>query len=95
MELISEKSFSRICREIKEDREIIIKHNPIGTRDETLLWMLLGCLIAYLSLSDQDSPCFTGMPNADTYRDAIEFVLLNRRVNDFDADKYIREMLSE
>ena len=95
MELISEDSFAKICRDIKNERDVITKHNPIGTKDETLLWMLLGCLIAWLSLSDPDIPCFTGTPNADTYRDAIQFVLRDKRENEFDADKYIREMLSE
>ncbi len=95
MQTITEHRFEQICNGIKADREVIIKHNPIGTSDETLLWMLLGCLVAYLSLTDSDTPCFPGMPNADTYRDAIQFVLRERRVGDFDADKYIRDMLSE
>ena len=47
---ISEGEFARICEGIKEDREAIIKHNPIGPDDEILLWMLLSCLISYLNL---------------------------------------------
>lgn len=95
MQTITEKRFQQICSGIKADREVIIKHNPIGTPEETLLWMLLGCLVSYLSLTDADTPCFNGMPNADTYRDAIQFVLRNRRLGEFDAGKYINEMLSE
>ncbi len=95
MELISEVSFAKICRDIKNERDVILKHNPIGTEDEILLWMLLGCLIAWLSLSDSDIPCFNGTPNADTYLDAIQFVLRTRQESDFDASKYIGEMLAK
>ena len=52
MTTISEAEFARICDGINEDRESIIKHNPIGPPDEILLWMLLSCLISYLNLSE-------------------------------------------
>lgn len=89
MNRISEQEFSRICRGIFEDRETIIKHNPLGTREEILLWMLLSILISYLSLSEIETPCFTGMPTAETYRQAILFVLKDRRTEEFDAEKYL------
>ena len=85
MTRITEQEFSRICRGIYEDRETILKHNPIGTREETLLWMLLGILISYLSLSEIETPCFTGMPSVETYRQAILFILKNRKTEEFDA----------
>lgn len=83
---ISESEFARIVRGIVEDRETIIKHNPIGTREEILLWMLLACLASYLSLTDLESPCFTGKPDAATYRQAILFVLRERKDGDFNAE---------
>jgi hypothetical protein len=86
---ITEAEFARICDGIREDRESIIKHNPIGPPDEILLWMLLSCLISYLNLSETETPCFTGMPDAKTYRDAILFVMDNHRSGDFDAVGYI------
>lgn len=95
MNIITEQEFGRICRGIYEDREIIIKHNPIGTRDETLLWMLLSILISYLSLSDLETPCFTGMPTADTYRQAILFILKDRRHTEFDAERYLDDLIKE
>jgi len=85
---ISEDEFARIVRGIADDRESIIKHNPIGPPDEILLWMLLSCLISYLNLSEIETPCFNGKPDAKTYRDAICFVLRERAV-DFDASRYI------
>ena len=92
MARISEEEFSRICAGIYEDREIICQHNPMGTREETLLWMLLSCLISYLSLSEIETPCFTGKPNADTYREAILFILKDRKIQNFKAEKYLSEL---
>lgn len=93
MVLITESRFRTICKDIRDDRAVILKHNPIGTADETLLWMLLGCLTVYFGLTDAETPCFTGTPDADAYRDAINFVLQKRREGDFDAEQYIDEML--
>ena len=95
MSQISEQEFARICEGIYEDRETILKHNPIGTREETLLWMLLSILISYLSLSELETPCFTGMPTVETYRQAILFILETRRAGDFDAAPYLDKLLAE
>lgn len=93
MTKISEVEFARICRGIYEDRKIIRKHNPIGKPDEILLWMLLSCLISYLSLTEIEIPCFTGIPDSDTYRKAILFILKNRASEKFDAEKYLIELV--
>jgi hypothetical protein len=93
MTTISEAEFSRICRGIYEDRETILRHNPIGTREETLLWMLLSILISYLSLSEIETPCFTGMPTAETYRQAILFILKDRKREEFDAGLYLDDLI--
>jgi hypothetical protein len=93
MTKISEQEFSRICKGIYEDRETIIKHNPIGTREEILLWMLLCILISYLSLSEIETPCFTGMPTAETYRQAILFILKDRKTVEFDAGYYLDDLI--
>ncbi len=92
---ISEKEFARICRGIREDREIICRHNPIGTQEEILLWMLISCLVSYLSLSEIETPCFTGKPDAETYRAAVLFVLKDRITENFDAEKYLDELVRE
>ena len=95
MTSISEAEFKKICAGIYEEREIIYKHNPLGTQDETLLWMLLSCLISYLSLSEIETPCFTGKPDAETYHKAILFILKDRKSDNFDADKYLNELVKE
>lgn len=89
---ITEAQFARIVNGIIEDRESIIKHNPVGTDEEILLWMLLACLTNFLSLSDNETPCFTGKPDARTYRDAIVFVLNGRKESEFDESKYIEHL---
>jgi len=93
MHKISEKEFARICGGIRKDREVIIKHNPIGTGEETLLWMLMSVLISYLSLAEKEIPCFPGRPNAQTYRDAIEFILSSRKETDFEPGVYLEVLV--
>ena len=95
MACISETRFAEICGGIRADRKLIIKHNPIGSEDEILLWMLLSCLISFLSLTDQETPCFTGVPDAKTYRDAIVFVLSGRTEKGFAPEPHIDRMLKK
>ncbi|MEP7213380.1 MAG: hypothetical protein ABI791_09910 [Acidobacteriota bacterium] len=94
MQMITEAELDRISAGILDDRETIIEHNPIGTRDEVLLWMLLSCLVSYLSVPELDTPCFTGRPDANTYRDAISFILNKRKTEPFDERPYIERLLS-
>lgn len=93
MTKISETEFAKICHGIAEDADKICEHNPIGSREETLLWMLLSVLISYLSLADIETPCFTGKPTAETYRQAILFVLRERQTENFDAEFYLKKIV--
>lgn len=95
MAFISEVKFAEICDGIRSDRELIIKHNPIGSDEEVLLWMLLSCLISFLSLEENETPCFTGRPDAETYRKAINFVLDGRMESAFDVDGYLAKMTAQ
>lgn len=95
MASISENEFGRIVSGILEDRDVIIRHNPIGNADEILLWMLLSCLVSYLSLEEGQTPCFTGRPDAAVYRDAIGFILRDRKQPDFDDRPYLDKLTQE
>jgi len=95
MNKLSEAEFSRLCGGIYEDRKIIWKHNPIGTKEEILLWMLMSVLVSYLSLSEIETPCFTGKPDSETYKQAILFILRDRKNEDFDAEKYLANLIKE
>lgn len=95
MTKISRAEFARICEGLYEDRETICRHNPIGTRSEILLWMLLSCLVGYLNLLDVETPCFNGKPTAETYRDAILFILENRKLEEFEVTVYLDKLTEE
>lgn len=90
---ISESEFARLCNGIYQDRESIWKHNPIGTNEEILLWMLLGVLVSYLNLSELETPCFSGKPTAETYRTAILEVLRRRATINFDPIGYLDRLV--
>ena len=90
---ITEAEFKKIVDGIFEDRESIVRNNPIGTEEETLLWMLMSSLVVYLSLNEMETPCFTGRPDANTYKDAIEFILRGRKADEFDAGPLIDKLL--
>lgn len=92
---ISEPEFARICLGLRDDRETILKHNPIGTDDEVMLWMLMSCLVSYLSLSELETPCFTGRPDEKTYRNAIAFILSERRAGLFEVEPYLEQLLEK
>jgi hypothetical protein len=89
---ISEAEFERLVNGIREDRDPIIKHNPIGTDEEILLWMLLAVLSSYLNLIEQETPCFTGKPDANTYREAIRSVLRDRKELSFDLEAHLDKL---
>ena len=95
MTTITEAELARIVDGIIEDRESIVKHNPIGPDDEVLLWMLLSCLVSYLNLTDIETPCFNGKPDSKTYRDAILFVLRDRREPEFDPELYLTKITAK
>lgn len=93
MSNISEMELRRIIEGIREDRETIIKHNPIGSDEETVLWMLLGCLLSYLSVAENETPCFPGQPDATAYREAVLFVLRGRYEGEADPAGLIDSLL--
>ena len=93
MNKLNETEFARLCQGIYEDREVICRTNPIGTSEEIMLWMLLSVLLSYLSLSEIETPCFTGKPTAETYRQAILFILKDRRTGEFDAERYLDDLI--
>jgi hypothetical protein len=89
---ISRAELERIVEDILADREIIIRHNPIGTEEEILLWMLLSVLTSYLSLSEMETPCFPGKPDAAAWRNAIRFVLRGRLEDGYDPEPILNRI---
>jgi len=95
MTKIREENFARIVEGICEDKELIIRHNPIGTDEEILLWMLLNSLTSYLSLGESEMPQLKGKTNADGYREAVRFVLEDRREGNFHFEHYLDNICDE
>lgn len=95
MTRITKAELEKIIDGIVADRESIVRHNPIGTPDEILFWMLLSSLVVYLNLSDMETPCFTGRPDAGTYRTAIDFVLKDRLADEFDVSSLLDKLSTE
>jgi len=91
---ITAAEFRRIVDGILDDRASIVRHNPIGSEEETLLWMLMSSLVVYLSLNEMETPCFTGRPDAKTYKDAIELILRDRKADEFNAGPLIDKLLN-
>lgn len=73
---------------------MIIRHNPVGTDEEILLWMLLSCMVSYLNIEDVDTPCFTSKPDAEQYRNAIIYVVGPRKTENFEIGPHIDAMLA-
>ncbi len=92
MTTIDKPEFEKLVEGILSDRELILKHNPIGTDEEILLWMLMGCLASYLSLDATQTPCFPGRPTAETYREAVRSMLRGKMEPDFDAEPYLAKL---
>ena len=92
MTAISEAEFARICEQIYLDRAQIYQFNPSVSHEEVLLWMLLACLINYLSLSESETPCFPGAPDAGVYRQAILHVLQACMETSFVPTKYLDKL---
>ncbi|CAN5325569.1 hypothetical protein BH20ACI2_BH20ACI2_24690 [soil metagenome] len=90
---ITEAEFARIVDGIREDRESIIRHNPMGTDDEILLWMLLSCLVSYLTLTDTETPSFSGRPDATAYKNAILYILHKRMDHPFSGGAHLEELI--
>ena len=95
MKQISESEFARLAEGVGDDADTIFRHNPIGTRPETLLWMLVGVLTMYLDLSDAEMPCFPNTPTAETYAEAVRYVVRRYAVRPFDPEPYIGKMIKQ
>lgn len=93
VETISEGEFKNLCDEIYRDRLEIYSFRPGAKPDEALLWMLLGCLISLLSVTDAELQALAQPSSPDPYRDAVFNLLHGRAAPPFDARPYVEELL--
>jgi hypothetical protein len=90
---ISEGEFQRLCDELYKDRLEIYSFRPDTNRSEAILWMLLGCLISLLSVTDAELQALAGESTLNPYTDAICKLLQARAASPFDARPCIEELL--
>jgi hypothetical protein len=88
---ISEAEFVKLCDDLYVDRQQIYRFNPNTSRREALLWMLLGCLISLLSISDTEQPSLNSS-SADPYGQAVREILLGRTQPPFDPQAHLAEL---
>lgn len=91
-ETISESEFQRICDEIYRDRFEIYDFNPNATKREAVLWMVLGCLISLLSITDAELQSLVDSSSIDPYGDAICNLLRERAAPTFDPQPFVEEL---
>lgn len=88
METISEEELRRISDEIYRDRFAIYDFNPNAGRKDAVLWMLLGCLISRLSVTDEELRSVEG-----SYEEAITKLLRERTAPRLDARSVVDELV--
>ena len=89
---ISEAEFVKLCDDLYADRHQIYQFNPNASRQEALLWMLLGCLISLLSISDSEQQSVYEPSSLDPYVDAICEILQNHMRPPFDPQAHLAQL---
>jgi hypothetical protein len=92
VETISEGEFKRVCDGIYRDRFEIYEFNPGVGRRDALLWMLLGCLISRLSITDEEMQSFAGSAVHEAYGDIVRRILSERGSPPFEPLPYLEEL---
>lgn len=88
---ISEQQFAKLCEDVYLDREQIYAYNPNMNRVDCLEWMVLGCLIAFLSIEISDESDKLETSTEHPYGEIICKLLENRMTKPFDAKFYLNE----
>ncbi|HEV7842437.1 MAG TPA: hypothetical protein VGO69_02010, partial [Pyrinomonadaceae bacterium] len=89
---ISVGEFERLCDEIYRDRFEIYDFNPNVTKREAVLWMLLGCLISLLSVTDAELQSFVDSSSRDPYGESLCKLLGERAAPPFDPQPFVEEL---
>ena len=91
VETISESELKRICDELYRDRFEIYDFNPNATRRDAVLWMLLGCLISLLNITDAELESIDSSVQ-DLYGESIRKLLRGRTAPPFDPRPVVEEL---
>lgn len=91
-ETISKADFEKLCDEIYRDRFEIYEFNPNASKREAVLWMLLGCLISLLSVTDAELQSLVDSSSTDPYGEAVCKLLVERGSPPFDPQPFVEEL---
>lgn len=92
MDTISEREFKQLCEDVYRERDEIAGLLPNVSPREALLWMLLGSLVALLSVPEAEQAEVVEAASQDPYGEAIIKVLQARRAPVFDPKIYLAEL---
>lgn len=92
LETISEEEFQKLCDEIYADRFRIQEFNPGVSRSEAALWMLTGCLISLLSVTDEELQRLAASYQQDSYDDLVCRLVRTRAAPPFDPYPYVEKL---
>ena len=92
VETISEESFKKLCEEIYRDRSEIYRFSPGMKNGEALLWVLTGCLISLLSMTEAE---LESLGKGSSYADEICALLAGRTAPPFCPRPHIEELLNK
>lgn len=92
LETISKEEFQRLCDEIYVDRLRIHEFNPNLSRREAVLWMLMGCLISLLSVTDEELERLAAEPGQDTYGHLVGRLVRTHAAPPFDPSPCLERL---
>jgi hypothetical protein len=93
---ITEMEFIKLCDDIYADRKQIYEFNPNMSHMEALLWMLTGCLISLLDITDNEQPgADDSSAKTDPYGAAIREIIRQRAQPPFDPQPYLSRLLKQ
>ncbi len=92
MNTISEPEFRKLLDDIYEDREQLRTLLPGFSQRDAILWMLLGGLIALLSVPPERQPTPDGQAGDDPFGAAIKELIREYGSPAFDPGVHIAEM---
>lgn len=92
METISKEEFQRLCDEIYRDRFEVYEFNPDLSRREAALWMLMGCLISLLSVTDEELQRLASSSGRETYGDLVCELVRKHAAPPFDPSTHLEKL---
>jgi hypothetical protein len=92
MDTISEAEFKKLLDNIYQERETLQTLLPGFSQRDAILWLLLGSLIALLSVPPDQQPKLDDYAGDDPFGTAIKELIRKHGSPAFDSDVYVAEL---